>query len=259
MGQFSIIRSFENFASLGAEWVMWLMIILGFIMIVFAIERLTLFLKSQVDVASLGRELAERLSEGHVAQARERFEKGSSMEHRVIADGLAQFHKGPVFAEQIMMSTLTREKQRFNRFLSYFGTLGNNTPFIGLFGTVIGIILAFKELGLNPKGGLEVIGPLIAEALVATAVGLFVAIPAVVLFNWFKSMLKERIGNTEFLMRIVLAYLNDTEAPKEKKVVARATDAGASRELEALEKSLESEPKGASLSQASSADQSEGS
>ena len=69
MGQFSIIRSFENFASLGAEWVMWLMIILGFIMIVIAIERLMLFLKSQVDVASLGRELAERLSEGQVAQA----------------------------------------------------------------------------------------------------------------------------------------------------------------------------------------------
>ena len=106
MGQFSIIRSFENFASLGAEWVMWLMIILGFIMIVIAIERLMLFLKSQVDVASLGRELAERLSEGQVAQAKKSFQQGSSMEHRVIADGLAQFHKGPVFAEQIMICLL---------------------------------------------------------------------------------------------------------------------------------------------------------
>jgi len=243
MGQFSIIRSFENFASLGAEWVMWLMIILGFIMIVIMIERLMLFLKSQVDVASLGRELAERLSEGEVAQARERFEGGSSMEHRVIADGLAQFHKGPVFAEQIMMSTLTREKQRFNRFLSYFGTLGNNTPFIGLFGTVIGIILAFKELGLNPKGGLEVIGPLIAEALVATAVGLFVAIPAVVIYNWFKSMLKERVGNTEFLMRIVLAYLNEEGGASRPAIVAKASTKQPSKKLDDFEKSLESEGK----------------
>jgi len=241
MGQFSIIRSFENFASLGAEWVMWLMIILGFIMIVIAIERLMLFMKSQVDVATLGRELAERLSEGDVEGARERFDAGSAMEHRVIADGLAQFHKGPIFAEQIMMSTLTREKQRFNRFLSYFGTLGNNTPFIGLFGTVIGIILAFKELGLNPKGGLEVIGPLIAEALVATAVGLFVAIPAVVLFNWFKSMVKERIGNTEFLMRIALAYLNEESPAAAPAPVAKASAQKPSAGLDALEKDLESE------------------
>lgn len=241
MDQFSIIRSFENFASLGAEWVMWLMIILGFIMIVIAIERLMLFMKSQVDVASLGRELAEHLSEGQIQQAKVNFEKGSSMEHRVIADGLAQFHKGPIFAEQIMMSTLTREKQRFNRFLSYFGTLGNNTPFIGLFGTVIGIILAFKELGLNPKGGLEVIGPLIAEALVATAVGLFVAIPAVVIYNWFKSMLKERVGNTEFLMRIVLAYLNDEEIQQPKPKAKRAFVQEASTNLDDFEKNLEAD------------------
>ena len=107
-----------------------------------------------------------------------------------------------------MLSTLTREKQRYNRYLSYFGTIGNNTPFIGLFGTVIGIIIAFKELGANPKGGLEVIGPSISEALVATAVGLLVAIPAVVLFNWFKAEVKERISNTDFLMRIVLAHVD---------------------------------------------------
>jgi len=213
MGQFSIIKSFENFAGLGAEWVMWLMLGLGFVMIILAIERAVLFGKTRADAAALGRELAELLAAGKVEEARARFAQGASMEQRVVADGLAKFHSGPVFAEQIMMSTLSREKQRFNRYLSYFGTIGNNTPFIGLFGTVIGIILAFKELGLNPKGGLEVIGPLIAEALVATAVGLFVAIPAVVLFNWFKSSVKERVGNTEFLMRIVLAYLNESPRP----------------------------------------------
>ena len=247
MGQFSIIKSFENFASLGAEWVMWLMIILGFVMIVIAIERLILFFKTKVDVASLGRALAEDLSEGQVERACARFSEGSAMEHRVVADGLAKFHSGPVFAEQIMMSTLAREKQRFNRFLSYFGTLGNNTPFIGLFGTVIGIILAFKELGLNPKGGLEVIGPLIAEALVATAVGLFVAIPAVVIFNWFKSMLKERVSNTEFLMRIVLAYLHEEQGarptPQLSPKSAQAPQAPQSPQsaLESLESALESD------------------
>ena len=207
--EFSIIKSFENFAELGATWVMWLMIILGFVMIALAIERLMLFVKTKVDAPSIARELVELLTQGQAKQAQQRLMQGPSMEQRVLSDGLSQYHRGPVFVEQIMMSSLARERQRFNRFLSYFGTLGNNTPFIGLFGTVIGIILAFKELGLNPKGGLEVIGPLIAEALVATAVGLFVAIPAVVIFNWFKAVVKERVSNTDFLMRIVLAHLND--------------------------------------------------
>lgn len=102
---------------------------------------------------------------------------------------------------------MAREKQRYNRFLSYFGTVGNNAPFIGLFGTVIGIILAFKQLGENPQGGLEVVGPAIAEALVATAVGLLVAIPAVVIYNTCKGIVKERVGNTDFLGRLVLARL----------------------------------------------------
>jgi biopolymer transport protein ExbB/TolQ len=211
--KFSIIKSFENFAELGAEWVMWLMIILGFGMIVLAFERLRLYMKTKIDAPAIARDLVILLDEGKAIEAQQRLMQGASMEQRVLSDGLSAYHKGSVFVEQIMMSSLARERQRFNRFLSYFGTLGNNTPFIGLFGTVIGIILAFKELGLNPKGGLEVIGPLIAEALVATAVGLFVAIPAVVIFNWFKTLLKERISNTDFLMRIVLAHLSQETFP----------------------------------------------
>ena len=90
--------------------------------------------------------------------------------------------------------------------LNYFGTLGNNAPFIGLFGTVIGIIISFEALGNNPKGGLEVVGPGIAEALVATAVGLLVAIPAVVVFNLCKARVKKSISNASYLGSIILAW-----------------------------------------------------
>lgn len=207
----NIIQTFEKFAELGAEWVMWLMLILGFGMIIIAIERLLLLSKTKVDAPDIARKLVDFLDRGQAAQAKQSLTDGLSMEQRVLADGLSQYKRGAVYVEQIMLSTLARERQRYNRYLSYFGTIGNNTPFIGLFGTVIGIILAFKKLGENPKGGLEVIGPLISEALVATAVGLFVAIPAVVIYNWFKSMVKERISNTDFLMRIVLAHLGEAQ------------------------------------------------
>ena len=94
---------------------------------------------------------------------------------------------------------------------------------MGLFFGHIGIIIAFKQLGENPKGGLEVIGPAISEALVATAVGLLVAIPAVVLFNLFKSMLKVRIGNTDYLMRIILAYLHDQTQSTPEEITPQET------------------------------------
>ena len=213
--RFSIIKAFENFAELGAEWVMWLMILLGFGMLILLVERLLLFLRTRVDAPLLARHLAQHLDEGKPGEALSLVQGGLSMEERVLADALSVYDRGPLFVEQILLSSLAREKQRFNRFLEYFGTLGNNTPFIGLFGTVIGIIIAFKELGENPRGGLEVIGPAISEALVATAVGLMVAIPAVVVFNNFKSALRTRVSNSDFLGRILLAYLKGEPLPEE--------------------------------------------
>ena len=212
---FSIITAFLQFAAFGATWVMWLMVALGFVMIVLLVERLVLYLRTGVDAPSLARALVELLTEGKLAEARERVARGVAMEERVLADALEAYPKGPKVVEQVILSSLAREKQRFDRFLNYFGTLGNNAPFIGLFGTVIGIIVAFKELGANPKGGLEVVGPGIAEALVATAVGLLVAIPSVVAYNWFKGMQKQRVGNCDFLARIVLAQLETTDHESE--------------------------------------------
>lgn len=207
----SVITAFVKLADLGAEWVMWLMIGLGFAMIALAVERLWLYRATRVDPGDMGRQLSQTLGAGDLAAARARFARGRAMEERVLADALSVYDKGATVIEQTMRSALVREKRRYNRFLSYFGTLGNNAPFIGLLGTVIGIILAFKQLAANPTGGLEVVGPAIAEALVATAVGLIVAIPAVVAFNHFKGTVQDRIDNTDFLASIVLAHVATRE------------------------------------------------
>ena len=211
---FSIIKAFLNFADLGAEWVMWLMVALGFVMIVITIERLRLYLTTRVNAPDIARKLVEYLDSGQIDKARQLVASGRAMEERVVSDALEALPRGVFAVEQLMASSVARERQRYDRYLTILGTVGNNAPFVGLFGTVIGIILAFKQLGANPKGGLEVVGPAIAEALVATAVGLLVAIPSVALFNFFKGMLKERVSNTEFLSRIVLASANRREEGK---------------------------------------------
>jgi biopolymer transport protein ExbB len=200
-------------AELGAEWVMWLLIALAALGVVVVLERLYLYMSTRVDVTTYAHKLVQLLERGHLTEARALVKTPKAMEERVLADALSLYGSGADAVEEIARASLIRERQRYERSLSYLGTVGSNAPFIGLLGTVIGVIIAFAELGRNPKGGLEVVGPGISEALVATAVGLLVAIPAVVSFNWLKAMLKKRVADTDFLCRIVIAQLKKRVDP----------------------------------------------
>ena len=203
----SLIQTFLRLAQLGAEWVMWLLLGLGFIAAVLFFERLYLYMSTRVDVTRLARALVKLLEEGRVDEARELVKSGRAIEERVSSDALSLYADGSSAVEEIVQASMIRERQRYERSLSYFGTVGSNAPFIGLLGTVIGVILAFAELGRNPKGGLEVVGPGISEALVATCVGLVVAIPSLISFNWLKGQLKRRLSNADFLSRIIVTQL----------------------------------------------------
>jgi biopolymer transport protein TolQ len=92
--------------------------------------------------------------------------------------------------ERAIMGATTSERQRFERFLPLLATTGSTAPFIGLFGTVWGIMTSFQEIGLKGAANLAVVAPGISEALVATAMGLAAAIPAVVAFNHFSNRIR---------------------------------------------------------------------
>ena len=79
---------------------------------------------------------------------------------------------------------------KLERYLPFLATTGNITPFIGLLGTVIGIIDAFREIGLTGSASLAVVAPGVSEALVATAAGLFTAIPAVIAYNYYLTRIR---------------------------------------------------------------------
>jgi biopolymer transport protein ExbB len=89
----------------------------------------------------------------------------------------------------------------------YLATVGSNAPFVGLFGTVLGIMRAFHDLSLKSADAMEAVMAGIAEALVATAVGLFVAIPAVVLYNLFSRWVRGRMSRSDSLADLVVARL----------------------------------------------------
>ncbi len=98
---------------------------------------------------------------------------------------------------QLMAVTRNREMERLERGLGFLATAGSSAPFIGLLGTCIGIINAFRNIAGSQNTSLAVVAPGIAEALFATAIGLFVAIPAVIAFNKFNGELNRLAGKLE--------------------------------------------------------------
>jgi len=103
----------------------------------------------------------------------------------VLLSGFEKAGKGKVEVEAAMELAGRRELSRLERYLGALGTIGSTAPFIGLFGTVLGIIRAFRDLAIADGASPAAVADGIAEALVATAAGLFVAIPAVIAYNFF--------------------------------------------------------------------------
>ena len=92
-------------------------------------------------------------------------------------------------AQRAMRVAYSREEEKLEKHLSFLATVGSVSPYVGLFGTVIGIMNAFLGLAAQAQATLQVVAPVIAEALFATGMGLFAAIPAVVAFNRYSSLL----------------------------------------------------------------------
>lgn len=196
-----------------AEWVLWLLAILSVLSIGLMLERLVYFFTHRLDDSEA---LAQRLAQGDFAGAVKAIEGRRGMEAAVIRDAVAASHLGADSVEQVIAQAVARERPRYERFLSFLGTLGNNAPFVGLFGTVLGIIKAFHDLGqMNAKGAAiqQTVMAGISEALVATAVGLAVAIPAVVAFNAFGRWLKTIVARTNTLGHAMVAHLRAEKVP----------------------------------------------
>jgi biopolymer transport protein ExbB len=116
--------------------------------------------------------------------------------------GIADLMSGKIIEEKIVL-----EKR-----LTILNTLGNNAPFIGLLGTVLGVIKAFHGLGTLGSTGAEVVMRSISQALLATAAGLFIAIPVVMANNYFSKKIKTIIQHLEILSREISAILQNQKS-----------------------------------------------
>jgi biopolymer transport protein ExbB len=195
---------------LGAEWVLWLLVILSVVVVGVAVERGIYAAANRSPAAPLESALQAFLSGGPASALVQALHGMNGIEARVLSRAAEAGARGGLHsAEQAIAGALAHERVQLDRGLVIIGTVGSNAPFLGLFGTVLGIIQAFHNLALDADEGGQAVMAGISEALVATAVGLLVAIPAVVLYNWFQRRNKEQLARVTSLGHFVLSRFAD--------------------------------------------------
>jgi biopolymer transport protein ExbB/TolQ len=206
----NIVEELLKLALLGSAWVLWLLIGLSVVSVGVMLERVIFFRRNaRGGGETLRLELLRALNADDGPGA-ERVLRGSgTVEGDVVAAAFAFRDGGARAFGDALEAELSRARKNLERGMNFLGTVGNNAPFVGLLGTVIGVILAFQELSSAGARAGEMGNVMagIAEALVATGVGLFVALPAVVAYN----VLSKRVGDIEAdavaLGRLVSAWL----------------------------------------------------
>lgn len=195
-----------------AEWVLWLLIALSLASVAIMVERFLFYRRHAIDISKVRTELRRLLDDGDLAGAAEFLARFDSLETNTVLFGLRDYARGPDAVEDLLQGAARKERARYERRLNFLATVASNAPFIGLFGTVLGIIRAFKDLSSNMAEASGAVMSGIAEALIATAVGLLVAIPAVIAFNYLKGRVKDIADDGNLLCATLLASLKAGDA-----------------------------------------------
>ena len=269
-GKWSLINMFTRLAMVGAEWVMWILVALSVFSIAIMLERGRFYWTLSDNLEQLAEDLRNFLRGNDYEGAKQRLAKSNSPAATIALAGLNEADRGADAASEAMAGASARARLGLERNLAFLGTVGNNAPFIGLLGTVIGIIQAFDALKTNQSAAAataragdaaqalasaqqtlgatgRVMGT-IAEALVATAIGLFVAIPAVAAFNYFQRKVRSIISSGDTLSHVVLAHLRghgvvvaSSGSAAFTGAAARATDLKSSGKTSAIAKTAKAE------------------
>lgn len=212
-----MITLLKTFALTGGEWVIYILILCSVVAIAVMIERAIILFKEQKQLKIVKELFENAIENGKLENESEKFDHLQGLSARVLFTGLSRRVQGVSAVEEYTLSVTSREKQRLERRMLILGTLGNNAIYIGLFGTVLGVIKAFHDLAQESNAGPEVVMQGLSEALIATAVGLMVALPCVVAYNYFQKQIKDLLLETETMVRLLLAYLKSQEKNREIK------------------------------------------
>lgn len=216
---------FLGMSLLGAEWVLYLLVLLSIVSVAVIFERVQFyrnaargleeFRKQVRDHAAAGRwgdalKLAQERAQGQHSGPGPDLEAGLAwalLSHHQKGAAASSQGLSPTVLGELAHDQVIRARLAWDRNLAILATIGNNAPFIGLFGTVLGIIQAFHDLSKQQAQGVQTVTAGISDALVATAVGILVAIPAVAAFNFFQRRVRTALSEAEAMKSYLIGKM----------------------------------------------------
>jgi len=201
--------------STGGGWVIYLLFALSVVAVAVMIERSIIIGRQFKYQSKVLPELDDKLEDGS-AEGLLKALRPDSILYRVAQELIENASKGNLSLERHFETRMSLEKRYLDKRLVILGTLGNNAPFIGLLGTVLGVIRAFHDLAASAGQGPEVVMQGISEALVATAIGILVALPCVASYNFFQKRVKDTLIDADRFGKELIAVLESKGTSRRK-------------------------------------------
>lgn len=182
------------------------------IVITFAIERGWYFMRTRYSARQFKETMRKQLRGNRLSEFTRYCQDGSGSLGHIMAAALDNLSAGRDEVDSILDTEMEKEQVQMERNLIVLGTLANIAPLLGLFGTVVGIIRAFKDIAVTGSGGSSVIAMGVSEALLTTAAGIVVAVIATVFYNLFSRKIRVRVTEAEDARNVFWKYLNSRSA-----------------------------------------------
>ena len=194
-------------AQIADQVVLWILLILSVISLGMILERFFYLRRIARESLQVRSKIRNALQTHSVDEVENLSKDPETIEGRAV--GYAMKHikeSGSKGLEEAFNSYSLTERPDLERFLAFLATVGSNAPYIGLLGTVLGIMKAFNDLATSAEAGQQTVMAGISLALVATAAGLFVAIPAVISYNYFQRQVRATLQSLDAVKELCLAY-----------------------------------------------------
>jgi biopolymer transport protein ExbB len=169
---------------------MWILLVMSIAAVAIVIERLLFFASQHSDSKGLLKAIGLKIAEDDLEGAIKICRQNKGMLPKILAFGLQRGEKNRADITDALSIALMENLNTLERNLGVIGTIAVIAPFVGLFGTVLGVMRTFQDIALKGNSTPAVVSAGVAEALITTAAGLFVAVTAVVFFNYFKTRIK---------------------------------------------------------------------
>lgn len=187
--------------------VLWVLLALSVLSIGMILERFFALKKVSADSQRIRARVKLALQSNSIEDVEDLAKDPTSLEGRAASYAIKHMKDaGSKGLEEIFNTFALTERPELEKYLGFLATVGSNAPYVGLFGTVLGIMKAFNDLATAPEAGQQTVMAGISMALVATAAGLFVAIPAVGFYNYYSKQVKGIFQNLESVKELCLAY-----------------------------------------------------